>query len=98
MQMRGGELEATFGALNPATRDLLQDALPKLREMLQQLGMDVASLNIGSGGASKNGGQPTPQAMALGPNGSAVAGKEGQPDAPAPHARSQGADGWDIWV
>ena len=32
MQMRGGELEATLGALNPVTRELLQDALPRLRE------------------------------------------------------------------
>jgi hypothetical protein len=98
MQMRGGELEATFGALNPATRDLLQEALPKLREMLQQSGMDVASLNIGSGGASKNGGQPTPQAMALGPNGSPASGAEGQPDVPKPQGQIPGADGWDIWV
>jgi len=98
MQMRGGELEATFGALNPATRDLLQEALPKLREMLQQLGMDVASLNIGSGGASKNGGQPTPQALESDRNRSPDSGEEGQPDAPTPQGRSQGADGWDIWV
>jgi hypothetical protein len=98
MQMRGGELEATFGALNPATRDLLQEALPKLREMLQQLGMDVASLNIGSGGTSKNGGQPTPQAKASDPNGSPASGAEGQPDVPTLQGRSPGADGWDIWV
>jgi hypothetical protein len=66
--------------------------------MLQQLGMDVASLNIGSGGASKNGGQPTPQAMKSGPDGSAAVGEQGQPDVPTPQGRSQGADGWDIWV
>ena len=98
MQMRGGELEATFGALNPATRELLQEALPKLREMLQQLGMDVASLNIGSGGASKNGGQPTPQALESDRNRSPDSGEEGQPDVPTPQGRSQGTDGWDIWV
>ncbi len=98
MQMRGGELEATFGALNPATRELLQEALPRLREILQQSGMDVASLNIGSGGASKNGGQPTPQAMASGSNGSPASGAEGQPDVPTPPRRALGADGWDIWV
>lgn len=98
MQMRGGELEATLGALNPATRELLQDALPRLREMLQQSGMDVASLNIGSGGASKNGGQPTPQAMKPSLNGPDAAGEAGQPDAPTPQGRSRGADGWDIWV
>lgn len=98
MQMRGGELEATFGALNPATRELLQEALPRLREMLQQSGMDVASLNIGSGGASKNGGQPTPQAMASDLKGSPALGAEGQPDVPSPQGRTPGADGWDIWV
>lgn len=98
MQMRGGELEATLGALNPATRELLQEALPRLREMLQQSGMDVASLNIGSGGASKNGGQPTPQATASGPNGSPASGAEGQPDVPTRQGRISGADGWDIWV
>jgi flagellar hook-length control protein FliK len=98
MQMRGGELEATLGAMNPATRELLQDALPRLREMLQQSGMDVASLNIGSGGSSKNGGQPTPQAKASGPNGSPASGAEVQPDVPAPQGRTKGSDGWDIWV
>ena len=98
MQMRGGELEATLGALNPATRELLQDALPRLREMLQQSGMDVASLNIGSGGASKNGGQPTPQAMKPSLNGPDAAGEAGQAEAPTPQGRARRADGWDIWV
>ncbi len=98
MQMRAGELEATLGALNPATRELLQEALPRLREMLQQSGMDVASLNIGSGGASKNGGQPTPQAMASGPKGGPSLGAESQPDVSKPKGRIRGADGWDIWV
>ena len=94
MQMRGGELEATLGALNPSTRELLQEALPRLREMLQQSGMDVASLNVGSGGSSKNGGQPTPR----GPGASPTEGDSTPTDASQQHVRVQGADGWDIWV
>jgi hypothetical protein len=96
MQMRGGELEASFAALNPATRELLQEALPRLREMLQQSGMDVASLNIGSGGASKNGGQPTPSGQH--PRSGSSEGENAQPDASAQQQRRAGADGWDIWV
>jgi hypothetical protein len=98
MQMRGGELEATFGALNPATRELLQDALPRLREMLQQLGMDVASLNIGSGGAFKNGGQPTPRKEDADLRSGSTGGDHAKADAATPQGRVQGADGWDIWV
>ena len=98
MQMRGGELEATFGALNPATRELLQDALPRLREMLQQLGMDVASLNIGSGGAFKNGGQPTPPKEDADLRSGSTGGDHAKADAATPQGRVQGADGWDIWV
>lgn len=94
MQMRGGELEATFAALNPSTREMLQEALPRLREMLQQSGMDVASLNVGSGGASKNGGQPTPRGQGASP----TEGDSTPADASQPHVRAQGADGWDIWV
>jgi flagellar hook-length control protein FliK len=94
MQMRGGELEATLGALNPSTRELLQEALPRLREMLQQSGMDVASLNVGSGGSSKNGGQPTPRGQGAGP----TEGDSTPSDASQQHVRVQGADGWDIWV
>ena len=98
MQMRGGELEATLGALNPATRELLQDALPRLREMLQQSGMDDASLNIGSGGASKNGGQPTPQAVDADLRARPTGADNAQADATTPQGRVQRADGWDIWV
>lgn len=98
MQMRGGELEATLGALNPATRELLQDALPRLREMLQQSGMDVASLNIGSGGAFKNGGQPTPPKGDADLRSGSSGGEHTKADAATPQGRVQGVDGWDIWV
>jgi len=61
MRLRNGELDANFTASQSATRDLLQDGLPKLKDTLTQMGMDVASMNIGGGSGQKNGGDPTPQ-------------------------------------
>ncbi|MBD8048916.1 flagellar hook-length control protein FliK [Limnohabitans radicicola] len=61
MRLRNGELDANFTASQAATRDLLQDGLPKLKDTLTQMGMDVASMNIGGGSSQKNGGDSTPQ-------------------------------------
>lgn len=61
MRLRNGELDASFTASQSATRDLLQDGLPKLKDTLTQMGMDVASMNIGGGSSQRNGGDPTPQ-------------------------------------
>ena len=61
MRLRNGELDASFTAPQALTRDLLQDGLPRLRETLSQMGMDVANMNIGGGSSQKNGGDPTPQ-------------------------------------
>jgi flagellar hook-length control protein FliK len=61
MRLRNGELDANFTASQASTRDLLQDGLPKLKDTLTQMGMDVASMNIGGGSSQKNGGDSTPQ-------------------------------------
>ena len=61
MRLRNGELDANFTASQATTRDLLQDGLPKLKDTLTQMGMDVASMNIGGGSSQKNGGDSTPQ-------------------------------------
>ena len=57
LQWKGGELEASFRASQLATRDLLQDALPRLRETLERAGTDVASLTVGDSSRQKNGDQ-----------------------------------------
>jgi flagellar hook-length control protein FliK len=57
LQWKGGELEASFRASQLATRDLLQEALPRLRETLERAGTDVASLTVGDSSRQKNGDQ-----------------------------------------
>lgn len=98
MRLRNGELDANFTASQASTRDLLQDGLPKLKETLTQMGMDVASMNIGGGSSQKNGGDSTPQqAKSL-----AAAKQTEQPEDLATTASKSitptGQDGLDVMV
>ncbi len=100
LKMRAGELDAAFRAANPVTRDLLNDGLPRLREVLAGAGMDIADLNVGSGLSQQAGGNPTPR-----PGLQADAAREpdtrpGAADAgpAAPVRRMGGAQGWDVTV
>jgi flagellar hook-length control protein FliK len=62
MEMRDGRLDAQISSANPVTRELLGDSLPRLRDALQQNGIQLAQLAIGSdsqqGGQSGRGAQP----------------------------------------
>ena len=60
LNMKNGGLEASFSASQALTRDLIADGLPKLRDVLNQLGMDVASVNVNVRQNSQHGGNPTP--------------------------------------
>ncbi len=60
LHMKNGGLEASFSASEALTRDLITDGLPRLREVLGQLGMDVASVNVNVRQNSQHGGNPTP--------------------------------------
>ncbi len=100
LRMRSGELDAAFRSMNPATRELLNDGLPRLRESLGNAGMDIAGLHVGVGQHQRNGGNSTPQ-QALAP-----ASSDPTPAstmiADAPVARidrrpAQG-QGWDVLV
>jgi flagellar hook-length control protein FliK len=98
MRLRNGELDANFTASQAVTRDLLQDGLPKLRDTLTQMGMDVASMHIGGGASQKNGGDPTPQQPR---NGTSAAPSESQQEpsaAPGPRIASVDQDGLDVLV
>ena len=55
MEMRDGRLDAQISSANPVTRELLGDSLSRLRDALQQNGIQLAQLAIGSG--SQQGGQ-----------------------------------------
>ena len=48
MEMRDGRLDAQINTSNAVTRDLLGDSLPRLRDALQQSGVNLANLHVGS--------------------------------------------------
>lgn len=60
MKMRSGEFDALFTAPNAVTRELLQEGLGKLRETLNQMGMNFAQIDVADGKSGKNDENPTP--------------------------------------
>ena len=48
MEMRDGRLDAQINTSNAVTRELLGDSLPRLRDALQQGGVNLAQLQVGS--------------------------------------------------
>jgi len=59
LEMKNGELEAHFNASKQITRDLLQDSLPRLRQALDQHGIDSAYIGLGAGQQQNSDGNPT---------------------------------------
>lgn len=49
INMNGDQANASFVAANPAAREALQDALPRLREMLAQAGIQLAQADVSAG-------------------------------------------------
>jgi len=60
LNMKEGALQASFSAGQALTRELIADSLPRLKEILNQLGMDVATMNVNVRQNSQHGGNPTP--------------------------------------
>jgi flagellar hook-length control protein FliK len=98
LTLRSGVLDASFRASNPVTRDLLNEGLPRLREVLANAGMDIAGLNVGSGRNPQTGGNPTPR-QARGPDTGTPAqtGSVMATTAASPRLSSTGS-GWDVLV
>ena len=102
LQMNRGELQASFSASQMATRDLIAEGLPKLREVLAQLGMEVASVDVNVRQESQHGGNPTPGKQSSGVAG--VGSRRSVAESPAPStlppARSTtgSSDGLDVLV
>lgn len=61
LNMKDGNLEASFNASKAMTRDLIVDGLPRLKETLAQSGMEVAQLNVNVGQHGQHGGKSTPE-------------------------------------
>lgn len=101
LQMKNGGLEASFSASQAATRDLLVDGLPKLKEVLAQLGMDVASVNVNVRQNGQHGGNPTPGRQSAG-IGAAGARRDTAAETPASTAPARANratdDGLDVLV
>ncbi len=99
LRMRAGELDAAFRATHAFTRELLQDGLPKLREVMSSMGMDVASMHVGNGQTSKHGGNSTPQRPRPTPGQQAGESTATTAVNAAPSRTSrQGSDGLDVMV
>ena len=103
LRMRSGELNASFMTINPMTRDLLNDGLSRLREVLTSAGMDIAGLHVGHGSSQSAGGNPTPrQSMANEGQGVGAAGAKNGAELVAPAGavavRRAGSANWDVLV
>jgi hypothetical protein len=59
LEMKNGELEAQFNASKAATRELIQEGLPRLRAELEQHGTDSAYVGVGQQNQDKPDGKPT---------------------------------------
>ena len=59
LEMKNGELEARFIAANAATRDLINEGMPRLREAFQQHGTETAYLDLGTANQGFSDGKST---------------------------------------
>ena len=75
LRMRDNALEARFTAGQMVTRDLLETGLSRLKDTLQQSGMDVASIRVNDGSTSRHGGDSTPRQT---PQGQPVSQRPGE--------------------
>jgi len=61
LEMKNGELEANFVAANAATRELLNESMPRLRVALEEHGMETAYIGLGQGNQGNSDGKSTGQ-------------------------------------
>ena len=103
LNMKGGELEATFNASHPMTQELIADGLPRLKQVLTELGMDIASMNVNIRQDSQNGGNSTQGQQQRPPSDNSdvigeIAKKVVPPASTSADGASGNADGLDILV
>lgn len=102
LAMKNGGLEASFSASEARTRDLISEGLPRLKEILAELGMDVASVNVNVRQNGQHGGNPTPGKQSAGISGVAAGrateAESAQAGVPPARAGSSSDDGLDVLV
>jgi hypothetical protein len=98
MRMLSGQLDAVFNAPQALTRELLQEGMTRLKETLNQMGMDVASMQVKDGQTQQNGGKSTPNQ----PSKSADLVNNDSKSINSPiitvARQKMGEDGWDVLV
>jgi hypothetical protein len=98
MRLRSGEFDAVFTAPNAVTRELLQEGLSKLRETLNQMGMNVANMNVGDGQTGKNGENSTPGSFRGQPASNQAGPAETNPETTRVPSVKDPKDGLDVLV
>lgn len=56
IHMNGDQANASFMAANPIAREALQDAMPKLRELMSQAGIQLGQADVSAGQSGQSGG------------------------------------------
>jgi flagellar hook-length control protein FliK len=98
MRLRSGEFDAVFTAPNAVTRELLQEGLSKLRETLNQMGMNVANMDVGDGQTGKNGENSTPGSFRGQPASNQAGPAETNPETTRVPSVKDPKDGLDVLV
>ena len=98
MRMLSGQLDTVFTASQAMTRELLQDGMSKLKDTFNQMGMDVASMQVGDGQTRQRGGESTPGQMSKSTNTGVNASESTTTSAVNAPRMKMGQDGWDVLV
>ena len=98
MRMRSGEMDAVFTAPQALTRELLNEGMSKLKDTLNQMGMDVASLKVDDGQSRQRGGESTPERPAQLKDNAPTESADAPVPSPVTAPQKMGADGWDVLV
>lgn len=98
MRMISGEMDAVFTAPQALTRELLQDGLSRLKDTLNQMGMNVASMQVGDGQSRQRGGDSTPNKSSKSDDLIEKDSKSTISTTPWVPRQKMGEDGWDVLV
>ena len=91
LEMKEGKLDAVFRAENPMTRDLLQNSTQRLRDALQNFGINAGFVQVGQNGGQSHqnaSGNSTPQPQVV--DNSSV--RNNTSDSPVEVAKARGKD------
>jgi len=98
MRMRSGEMDAVFTAPQALTRELLNEGMSKLKDTLNQMGMDVASLKVDDGQSRQRGGESTPERQAQLKDNAPTESADAPVSQTVAAKTKMGTDGWDVMV